>query len=455
MFVRMKHEWLPYALKNAPRYTSYPTAVQFSPAVDERQARDWARHVDPDAPISVYTHVPFCEKLCWYCGCHTTIPNGYDRIGRFFKTLLGEIDLWKSAMGHHGGAGHVHFGGGTPNALNSEHMLALLEALHQGFNIREDAEIAAELDPRTLGLDMVRALAAGGLTRASLGVQDFNETVQRAVNRVQPYDQVAEAVTRLRNWGVSGLSFDLLYGLPHQDANTVRETAKLAASLSPDRVSAFGYAHVPWFAKHQKAIDEAALPGVEARFDLFHIIAETLADEGYLAIGLDHFARADDPLAIAHKEGRLSRNFQGYTDDPCDTLVALGPSGISEFSDGYFQNTKNIRDWHQAIDAGRLAVERGVGVSSDDKLRRAVIERIMCDMVVDVGAVCEAHGYDTDELDACFALLAPLEADGLCHISGRTVTAPEDARIFLRSVAQAFDAYAAPVDAPARHARAV
>lgn len=451
----MRKNWLPYAQKNAPRYTSYPTAVQFSDAVGERQAREWAHRVDPDAPISVYVHVPFCEQLCWYCGCHTTIPNGYDRIGRYFKSLLNEVALWRDALGHHGGASHLHFGGGTPNALNAEDMLALLEALHDGFHIREDAEIAAELDPRTLDLEMIRALAAGGLTRASLGVQDFNEKVQVAVNRVQPYALVKDAVARLRNWGVEGLNFDLLFGLPHQTVDTVRETAKLAASLSPDRISAFGYAHVPWFAKHQKAIDETALPDTVERFEQFNAIVETLESEGYDAIGLDHFARKDDALAIAAREGCLQRNFQGYTDDPCDTLVALGPSGISEFAEGYVQNAKNIREWHDAVAGGRLTGCRGVGVAHEDRLRREVISRLMCDMRVDFGEIALGHGETIDHLDDCLPALEALAADGLCVVQAREVVVPAEARMFLRTVAQSFDAYYAAAEAPLRHARAV
>ena len=368
---------------------------------------------------------------------------------------MNEIELWRDALGHHGGASHLHFGGGTPNALNAEDMLATLEALHSGFHITDNAEIAAELDPRTLDLEMIRALAAGGLTRASLGVQDFNETVQRAVNRLQPYDQVKEAVDRLRAWDINGLNFDLLFGLPHQTVETVRESAKLAASLSPDRVSAFGYAHVPWFAKHQKAIDESVLPGTQERFDQFNVIVETLESEGYDAIGLDHFARHDDPLAVAAREGRLQRNFQGYTDDPCDTLVALGPSGISEFHEGYIQNAKNIREWHEAIAQRRLTAMRGVPVTKEDRLRRDVISRLMCDMSVDFGEISTTHGRTIDYLDSAVALIEELEVDGLCNLEGRRVIVPNEARMFLRTVAQSFDVYAAPADSPVRHARAV
>lgn len=451
----MKQQWLPYALKNAPRYTSYPTAVQFSDAVRQDQVQLWLDTIDPHKPISLYVHVPFCEKLCWYCGCHTSISNGYGRIERYYETLLQEIELWKAALGRHGGASHIHFGGGTPNALNPDHMLQLLETLHTSFQIQGDAEIAIELDPRTLDQEMIRSLAAGGVTRASLGVQDFNEKVQHAVNRVQPYELVAHAVDQLRHRGIEELSFDLLYGLPFQTAATVRQTAQQAASLSPNRISAFGYAHVPWFAKHQKAIDESALPGVEERFEQFGLISETLVEEGYVAIGLDHFAREDDPLAVAAVEGVLRRNFQGYTTDPCDTLIAIGPSGISEFPGGYSQNEKNMTQWASAVHCGELPIERGVPVSREDRLRRNVIEHLMCDFRTDIGAICREHGWEESKLDASISALAELETAGLCVVNDRVVVIPDNARPLVRTVAQAFDAYAIPQDSIIRHARAV
>lgn len=451
----MKKEWLTYAQKNAPRYTSYPTAVQFLEDYGLESSKAWLQNLSSEQAISVYTHIPFCEKLCWYCGCHTTIPNGYDRIARYFETLLKEVELWKEQIPPHAGASHVHFGGGTPNALNSDHMLQLLEALHSTFHITEDAEIAIELDPRTLDLDMIRSLAAGGVNRASLGVQDFDSKVQRAVNRVQPFELVKDATQRLRNWGISGLNFDLLYGLPFQTAETVRETAKLAAKLNPDRISAFGYAHVPWFAKHQKAIDESTLPDTEERFELFHILSNTLKSEGYVPIGLDHFARPDDPLSIASAEGRLNRNFQGYTDDPCDTMISMGPSAISEFKDGYSQNYKNIKEWSDQINNGKLAIQRGVPITNEDRLRRDVIERLMCDLTVNVSTICRAHGFPENALDTSLSYLEPLQRDGLCVVKNRTVGVPDNARIFLRTVAQAFDAYSTTHISSTKHAKAV
>ena len=451
----MRQDWLPFAKTNAPRYTSYPTALQFSENIAEQHAQTWSQQVNQDSPISVYVHVPFCEQLCWYCGCHTTIPNGYDRIASYLKTLDKEISLWQRALGTNGGTAHLHFGGGTPNALNSEDMLYLLERLHVAFGVLEDAEIAAELDPRTLDMDMVRALAAGGLTRASLGVQDFNETVQKAVNRVQPYSMVKTACERLRNWGIHGLNFDLLFGLPHQTTQTAEESARLAASLQPDRISAFGYAHVPWFAKHQRAIDESALPDTSARFDQFNVITETLAQEGYVSIGLDHFAREDDPLAIAKRNRKLNRNFQGYTDDYCDTLIALGPSGVSQFAEGYVQNAKNIRDWKDAIESNRLSCQKGVQTCDEDRLRRDVIHRLMCDLEVDFGEVCKQHHRSTDYLDEAINRIDELSRFELCTRQNRYVRIPETARMFTRIVAQSFDKLFTSTEKLNRHSKAV
>ena len=225
--------------------------------------------------------------------------------------------------------------------------------------------------------------------------------------------------------------------------------------MNPDRVSAFGYAHVPWFAKHQKAIDESTLPNTEERFELFNIISETLTSEGYVALGLDHFAREDDPLAQALQTGTLKRNFQGYTDDTCNTLVAIGASGISQFKEGYCQNFKNIRDWSNCVNSGRLPIQKGTPVNADDTLRRRVIEKLMCDMSVDVKTICVQQGYPANYLDECFVKLQPLANDNICYIDGSTISVPNNARIFLRSVAQVFDAYSNPSPKAPRHAKAV
>jgi oxygen-independent coproporphyrinogen III oxidase len=288
-----------HAERNLPRYTSYPTALAFHPGVGEAEARAWAAALGPDQKLSVYVHIPFCRQLCWYCGCHTSVPNGYRRIGAYVERLKDEIGLWAATLGDHGGLAHLHFGGGSPNALEPDDFKALVDELARAFRLRPDAEIAVELDPRTLDDGFIAALGASGVTRASLGVQTFDSLVQAKVKRLQPYELVADRVEALRRAGVRGINFDLMYGLPGQSPSRVAETARLAAGLVPDRISVFGYAHVPWFKKHQSVIREEELAGLDGRWAQADAADEALAGAGYERIGLDHYARPGDELSRA------------------------------------------------------------------------------------------------------------------------------------------------------------
>jgi oxygen-independent coproporphyrinogen-3 oxidase len=454
----MRTDWLPFALENVPRYTSYPTAVAFSAEVTEHDGQNWAANVPRGKPVSVYVHTPFCEQLCWYCGCHTSVPNGYGRVTKFVDRLLQEVDLWQAALGAHSGAERIHFGGGTPNMLTPADFARILAALQGAFGFTKDAEIAVELDPRTLSQDFIDVAIAGGVNRSSLGVQDFDLAVQKAINRVQPFDVVQSAADRLRAAGIAGLNFDLVYGLPLQTVEGAAQSAQLAASLSPDRIAVFGYAHVPWFKKHQTAIHEADLPDVHARFAQAEAIRQTLEAAGYLTIGLDHYAKADDPLAMAMSEGRMHRNFQGYTVDACDTLIGLGPSSISAFAEGFVQSSPDMRHWHEAVEAGRLPLAKGVKLTPEDRLRSAIIEQIMCHLTVDVGALCQAMCWPVNSLDEGLELARALVPHGLCSVAGRVVRVPSQARLMSRTVARCFDARAQAALATGqtqRHAKAV
>jgi oxygen-independent coproporphyrinogen-3 oxidase len=451
----MKPAWIPFASRAVPRYTSYPTAADFSAATGEPEARRWAAEVARGEPLSVYLHVPFCETLCWYCGCATSVPNGYRRVGDYAGRLKAEIALWAAALGPHGGIGHLHFGGGSPNALRSGDFAALIATLRREFGIRPDAEIAVELDPRTMHDGQVEAFAAAGVTRASLGVQTLAPDVQTAVNRIQPPDMVARLVNDLRSAGVRAINMDLMYGLPHQTVDDVVTAARFAAEMGAARVSVFGYAHVPWFAKHQKAIDADALPGLEARFEQAEAATSVLRAAGYELIGLDHFARADDPLTLAAREGRLRRNFQGYTDDPHATLIGIGATSISQFREGFVQNLKDRKSWGEAIAAGRLPVERGIALTDDDRLRARAIEQLMCQLSVDAWAVCREMGAAEGSLDGALERARALVPAGLCDVDGSLVTVPPAARPFLRTVAQCFDGRTPVVEGAARHAKAV
>ena len=445
--------WRPHAERNLPRYTSYPTAVAFETAAGEGEARAWLAATRADEAISAYVHVPFCKRLCWYCGCHTSVFHEYDRVRAFFQTLMLEVDLWADAIGPHAGAAHLHFGGGSPNALSPEDFLALVRHMADRFRLRPGAEVAAELDPGMLTEAFIDAAGEAGVTRVSLGVQTFDPDVQARVNRIQPFDMVAAANDRLRGAGVSAINFDLMYGLPGQTPENVAATTEAAVTLRPDRVAVFGYAHVPWMKKHQVMIKEADLADGDGRWAQAEAADETLRAAGYVRIGLDHYALPDDPLAVAAAWGRLRRNFQGYTDDPAPVLVPVGPSSIGRFAEGFVQNAITTDLWGREVEAGRLPVARRLPVTAEDELRAAVIERLMCDLTVDVAEVCRAHGFADASLDGAIVAAGRLQADGLCVVAGRTLRIPAEAHRVMRVVAACFDARLPA--APARHARAV
>ena len=444
-----------YATQDVPRYTSYPTAVQFSNDFAPETLVDWLGALPEDASLSVYVHVPFCRQMCWYCGCHTTIPNTYERAAAYTRRLLKEIELTAPMLqGPKGRVTHFHFGGGTPTYLSEEDLGAIVSKVRELFGFAESAEIAIEMDPRTFSREKAFALAEMGFNRGSFGVQDFNARVQELVNRIQPYEMVAECVRNLHDAGITAVNFDLMYGLPGQTVDSVIETAKLAAGLRPDRIAVFGYAHVPWFKKHQKMIRDQDLPGIEERYEQAIAIGETLTANGYTAIGLDHYARNDDSMAAALHTGTLRRNFQGYTVDPADALVGFGCSAISSLPQGYAQSARDMAKWATRIEEGRLAIDRGIEISPEDRMRAEIIEKLMCFLQVDPQAIARKHGFDPALLTAAYEKLGPLQADGLCRVEkdGRVVV-PEEMRLFVRTVCTAFDAHYQP--RPQRHAKAV
>jgi len=442
-----------YAIETVPRYTSYPTAAQFGPGVEEGLYRRWLSELDGTTPLSLYVHVPYCRVLCWYCGCHTSVLNDDARIARYARRLEQEADRVAAAMPNKGPVAHLHFGGGTPTILAPEDFAAVIARLKASFPFAPDAEIAVEIDPRTLTPEMAEALAGAGVNRVSLGVQDVDPQVQALVNRIQPTEQVAEAVALLRANGIARINVDLMYGLPTQTVAHVRATVAAVLALEPDRAAVFGYAHVPWFAKHQAAIDAALLPGAAERLAQAQAASEAFAQAGWVEVGFDHYATPDDPLAVAVREGTLERNFQGYTTDTAETLIGFGASAIGALPAGYAQNEPHLGKWAQAIDEGRIPVVRGVTVTAEDALRRAVIYALMSAFDVDCGALATAHGFAEDFFDDELERLDPLVADGLCRRTGRRVTVPAHARFHVRNVAARLDAHWAPQ--ATRHSRAV
>jgi oxygen-independent coproporphyrinogen III oxidase len=442
-----------YGQDRLPRYTSYPTAPHFSPAIAEPNYVSWLKALPVRQPASLYLHVPFCRSMCWYCGCHTSITKRDDPIVIYTDGLRAEARLVAQTIGERLPISHIHFGGGTPTIMAPETFVDLVGALRSAFSVLPEAEIAVEIDPRTLTEPMADALGSCGVSRASLGVQSFDPAVQRAINRLQSFEQTALSVERLRRAGVGRLNFDLLYGLPLQTVDSCLETVAKCIELRPDRFSVFGYAHIPSFKKHQRKIDESALPDSIERHLQSEATAKALADAGYVRVGFDHFALPDDNLAVAKREGRLRRNFQGYTDDSADTLIGLGASAIGRMPQGFVQNIVTTRDYLARVTEDRLATAKGYAFTQDDRFRAQIIERIMCDMSVDLPQIARRHGRDPDSAVVDRARLESLIADGAVTMRDDRLSINDGAEFLVRSVASAFDAHLAR--SAATHSRAV
>jgi oxygen-independent coproporphyrinogen-3 oxidase len=421
-----------------PRYTSYPTAPHFHAGIGQNELRQWLAGLPKGLPLSLYVHIPFCDTLCWFCGCHTTVVNRYSPVSSYLNHLFTEIaNIGPLLKGHP--VTHLHWGGGSPTMLSPDDVRSLKGTLERNFEFAADAEFAVEIDPRGLKDELIATLGECGLTRASIGVQDFDDRVQKAINRIQPYDETKRVVDALRAAGVSSLNIDLIYGLPHQTRENVARTIELSLSLKPQRFAVFGYAHVPHFKKHMQLIKTEALPDAAERFAQFELAHSLISAAGYAAIGLDHFALPGDSLAVAAKNGTLARNFQGYTSDDAPALIGLGASSISALPQGYIQNKPEVPEWRAAIEAGELPVARGIALSEDDKLRRAIIEKLMCFLSVDLAAFGKRCEDFPREMDA----LAPLLAEGYVVREGTVLRVPASARAAVRLVASVFDTYLA------------
>ena len=444
-----------YAELRVPRYTSYPPAPRFAAEVDGGRYGDWLAELPKDAALSLYLHVPFCKKVCWYCACNMKLAAREDPVRAYGAVLQREIALVAGRLPGRMAVASVHWGGGTPTSMPLDALAALMTDLRAAFALAPDAEVAFELDPRTFAAEAAPALAAMGATRASLGVQEFDPKVQAAVNRIQPYDVVRATVERLRAVGIGSINFDLMYGLPFQTEETLARTVAQTAGLRPDRVALFGYAHVPWMAKNQRMVPEAALPGAAERFAQAEAAARLLVEHGYERIGLDHFALPDDAMAVAARAGTLARNFQGYTVDGADALIGLGATSISALPQGYVQNITETGAYSRAVTEGHLPVARGYALAGEDRLRRAVIERLMCDLAVDLDAVARAHGYAPGHFAPELARCSQFVEDGLARVEGSLLTVPEAGRAALRVVASLFDQHLAPEGGQRRHAVAV
>ncbi|OYV36056.1 MAG: oxygen-independent coproporphyrinogen III oxidase [Rhodospirillales bacterium 20-64-7] len=426
-----------------PRYTSYPTAPHFSAAVGPADYESWLADLPRDAALSLYVHVPFCDRLCLYCGCNTAVVRQESARRAYAETLMLEIAMVAARLGRRARVTAVHWGGGTPTTLPGDVLIAVMDEIRLYFEVPATAEIAIELDPTAFTPEICGALRHMGVTRASLGVQDFDPAVQAAIGRAQSLAQTLDCAAQLRRIGVAGLNLDLIYGLPNQTVASVARTAVQALTLQPDRLAVFGYAHVPWIKRHQALLDAYPLPGPGERFAQAREIAGILARDGFRPIGLDHYARPADTMAQAAARGALHRNFQGYTTDAAGALLGFGASAIGRLGGGYVQNAPAARSYMAGLRAGRLATAKGIATSPEDRLRGAVIERLMCDLKVDLAALAAAHGAAVSALRPPASRLQPFAADGLLRCEADTILVTEAGRPFLRNIAALFDRYLA------------
>ncbi len=380
------------AAKAAPRYTSYPTAPHFSAAVDREVYAGWVQDLPARSTLSLYIHIPFCRDLCWFCACRTQGARHAGPVERYLEFLVAEIDAVSRHVPKGARVVHMHWGGGSPTSLSASQIVALDTFIRDRFNFDPDAEIAVEVFPGEIDEEKTEALGKIGITRASVGVQDFDPKVQKAIHREQSFELTRDVIAGLRSVGARRVNADALYGLPHQTCDGLMRTLDQTVELSPDRVALFGYAHVPWMSRRQKMIPVQALPDPDQRVAQFKAADKRLADHGYQHIGIDHYARPDDPMAVAAREGRLRRNFQGYTTDTADALIGMGASAVSRLPQGFAQNQAATANYQAAVSKHGLATVRGATLTPDDKLRGHVIERLMCDLAFDGDALIDRFG---------------------------------------------------------------
>jgi oxygen-independent coproporphyrinogen III oxidase len=425
-----------------PRYTSYPTAVQFGPA-DETLARTaYREQITDGSPVSLYLHLPFCKSLCWYCGCATVITRNQDQSDRYIDYLEKEILLLKRDLhpGHR--VVQIHFGGGTPNFLTAAQLERLMLLLEKQFNYAQEVEFGVEFDPRGLDRDQIAVLAAHGLNRASIGIQDVNPVVQEAIHRIQPEQMNMNAVAMLREAGINSINADLIYGLPHQTPDSYNETIDAVLRMDPDRITTFGYAHVPWMKPAQKLLESEALPGPEVRIELLQTGIRRFTEAGYRFIGIDHFAKPGDELSRAQDSGKLHRNFQGYSTHSGVSIIGLGMTSISQLPVAYLQNARELDDYYRILDEGRLPVIKGYRLNSDDIIRRDVIMTLMCGLELQFDRIEEKYNisftdYFSDELEK----MEPFRLKGLLVTGSDHIRVTETGRLFVRNLVHPFDRY--------------
>lgn len=423
-----------------PRYTSYPTAPHFNTAVGPDQTRSWLSHIPQGGEISLYIHVPFCRRLCWFCACRTQGTTSDDPVVAYVDTLLAELELLRASLPGGVTLSRLHWGGGTPTLLPPASIRRLSAAIFDVVPMAENGEFSVEIDPNEIDEWRLAALAEAGMNRASIGVQDFDPMIQKTIGRDQSFEITQAAADALRAHGIRSLNADILYGLPHQTPERISVSIQKLLSLNPDRIALYGYAHVPWMARRQVMIPSDALPRPEERLQLFETARDLLVWDGYDEIGIDHFARPDDGLAVALKAGRLRRNFQGYTDDLATALVGLGASAISRFPEGYAQNASGTSAYVKAVREGRFATSRGHVFQGEDLARARMIEALMCDFRIDAEEILRDYGLSRAKLDGYFASVSK-EFGEMVRVDADGLSIPVEGRPLTRMIARCFDSY--------------
>lgn len=424
--------------KRLPRYTSYPTALEFG-LLDSDSHDRWLKELSAQDPVSLYFHIPYCEKLCWFCGCFMSVSNKYGPVRSFLDILIKEVRQISEKTGRLN-VSHIHFGGGSPSILEPDDFKSLIDVVNECYDIQDTEEFAVEIDPRTVDRHKIMAYAKAGVNRVSLGIQDFNLKTQEAINRVQSLELIEENMKNFKDAGINKINFDLIYGLPYQTLATIEDTIGKTLAFKPSRIALFGYAHVPHMKKHQQLIANHSLPSQGERQAQFELASRILQENGYKSIGLDHFALVDDPLFEVFDQGNLRRNFQGYTKDTSDTLIGFGPSAISSMPQGYAQNIPSIKTYLEKVSAGCSPVVRGLKVSARDKMFREVISTLMCYFEVDPFKISASHGIEYG-FESEIVSLNKLIAAGYMKMNGSSYKITEQAKPYLRAIATLFDQY--------------
>ena len=427
--------------KNVPRYTSYPTAPHFKSDFDYIKVLNNLQNIDKNEPISLYVHIPFCEILCLYCACNTKIIATQKPVDEYLVYLKKELDILKSKIPAGLKVNHLHFGGGTPTSLSADNFTLLFSWLKGVFEFDYTGELSIEIDPRVITDDKIDAFVECGINRVSFGVQDFDKEVQTAINRVQPYDMVQTIVDKLRSKGINSVNFDLIYGLPCQNVKTMEETIRLTKIIKPERIALYGYAHVPHIKKHQKVLEQYHMPDSTERFSIFSKAKEMLLEAGYEFVGIDHFVLKEDSLYSKYKEGKMHRNFQGYTTDTNKTMLSVGSTSIGQTATSYTQNAHDLTMYRQMLDDGKLPVVKFIDLNTDDLVRREIIEKLLCYYEVDLKEFIQKYKLDSNEFATELNLLQPFVEDDIVEIKDKVLKIKPECKILVRIIASYFDDY--------------